>query len=115
MDDGTVHHSIKGAEDKDFAKRNQGKRCTMRAVVGYCASEDTNDSVEIYEGDLDGVIVFPARGASPYGWNRCFLPDGHRTVRNNMKAPRFYLCLYAHHPTTVVGASYCTELNLYRF
>ena len=49
----------------------------MRAVVGFCPS---GKAVEIYEGDLDGVIVFPARGESPYGWNRCFRPDGHKTV-----------------------------------
>ena len=68
----TAYHRLHASDERPFAKRHDGELGTLRAVVGYC----DGDAVEVFEGELEGRVVFPVRGAAPYGWNRCFLPDG---------------------------------------
>jgi len=34
-------------------------------------------SVEVYEGRVDGTLVFPPRGSLGFGYDPIFLPDGH--------------------------------------
>jgi XTP/dITP diphosphohydrolase len=36
-----------------------------------------DDHVEIFEGRVDGDLVFPPRGTNGFGYDPIFLPDGH--------------------------------------
>jgi XTP/dITP diphosphohydrolase len=42
--------------------------------------------VETFEGRVDGDLVFPPRGASGFGYDPCFLPDGHTRTFGEMTA-----------------------------
>jgi XTP/dITP diphosphohydrolase len=42
--------------------------------------------VETFEGRVDGDLVFPPRGARGFGYDPCFLPDGHKLTFGEMTA-----------------------------
>jgi XTP/dITP diphosphohydrolase len=42
--------------------------------------------VETFEGRVDGELVFPPRGTSGFGYDPCFLPDGHERTFGEMTA-----------------------------
>jgi XTP/dITP diphosphohydrolase len=42
--------------------------------------------VETFEGRVDGDLVFPPRGARGFGYDPCFLPDGHALTFGEMTA-----------------------------
>ncbi len=42
--------------------------------------------VETFEDRVDGVLVFPPRGAAGFGYDPCFLPDGHTRTFGEMGA-----------------------------
>ena len=42
--------------------------------------------VETFEGRVDGDLVFPPRGASGFGYDPCFRPDGHNRTFGEMTA-----------------------------
>jgi XTP/dITP diphosphohydrolase len=42
--------------------------------------------VETFEGRVDGELVFPPRGAQGFGYDPCFLPDGHTRTFGEMSA-----------------------------
>jgi XTP/dITP diphosphohydrolase len=42
--------------------------------------------VETFEGRVDGDLVFPPRGVSGFGYDPCFLPDGHARSFGEMTA-----------------------------
>ena len=42
--------------------------------------------VETFEGRVDGELVFPPRGVSGFGYDPCFLPDGHARSFGEMTA-----------------------------
>jgi XTP/dITP diphosphohydrolase len=45
-----------------------------------------DDHVEYFEGRVDGRLVFPPRGASGFGYDPIFLPDGHSRGFGEMSA-----------------------------
>lgn len=42
--------------------------------------------VETFEGRVDGDLVFPPRGSLGFGYDPCFLPDGHTRTFGEMAA-----------------------------
>ena len=42
--------------------------------------------VETFEGRVDGELVFPPRGTLGFGYDPCFLPDGHTRTFGEMSA-----------------------------
>jgi len=42
--------------------------------------------VETFEGRVDGDLVFPPRGGRGFGYDPCFLPDGHELTFGEMTA-----------------------------
>ena len=42
--------------------------------------------VETFEGRVDGELVFPPRGSRGFGYDPCFLPDGHDRTFGEMSA-----------------------------
>lgn len=40
--------------------------------------------VETFEGRVDGDLVFPPRGTAGFGYDPCFLPDGHARTFGEM-------------------------------
>ena len=42
--------------------------------------------VETFEGRVDGDLVFPPRGVQGFGYDPCFLPDGHTRTFGEMSA-----------------------------
>ena len=42
--------------------------------------------VETFEGRIDGDLVFPPRGGRGFGYDPCFLPDGHELTFGEMTA-----------------------------
>ena len=42
--------------------------------------------VETFEGRVDGDLVFPPRGTRGFGYDPCFLPDGHELTFGEMTA-----------------------------
>ena len=67
-----TYHRLPAAEERAFAKAHQGQAGALRAVVGYADGA----TAEAYEGELEGRVVFPIKGAAPFGFNRLWLPDG---------------------------------------
>jgi XTP/dITP diphosphohydrolase len=45
-----------------------------------------DEQVEYFEGRVDGVLVFPPRGANGFGYDPIFLPDGHSRGFGEMSA-----------------------------
>jgi XTP/dITP diphosphohydrolase len=45
-----------------------------------------DDHVEVFEGRVDGRLVFPPRGANGFGYDPIFLPDGHSRGFGEMNA-----------------------------
>ena len=42
--------------------------------------------VETFEGRVDGDLVFPPRGTAGFGYDPCFIPDGHERSFGEMTA-----------------------------
>ncbi|EOD33607.1 hypothetical protein EMIHUDRAFT_229565 [Emiliania huxleyi CCMP1516] len=87
---GRLYHRIGAADERAFAKAHAGAAGAMRAVVAYTAD---GQRVEVLEGELEGRVVHPVRGAAPYGWNRCWEPDGCAQTLGEMGSS-----FYAIHP-----------------
>ena len=45
-----------------------------------------DDHVEIFEGRVDGRLVFPPRGTAGFGYDPIFIPDGHARSFGQMSA-----------------------------
>ena len=45
-----------------------------------------DDHVEIFEGRVDGRLVFPPRGTAGFGYDPIFIPDGHARSFGEMSA-----------------------------
>jgi XTP/dITP diphosphohydrolase len=45
-----------------------------------------DDHVEIFEGRVDGRLVFPPRGSAGFGYDPIFIPDGHARSFGEMTA-----------------------------
>jgi XTP/dITP diphosphohydrolase len=45
-----------------------------------------DDHVELFEGRVDGRLVFPPRGLNGFGYDPIFVPDGHRRGFGEMTA-----------------------------
>ena len=61
--------------------------CTRTPPRPHGATHRT--SAQVFDGALEGHIVFPVRGDEAYGWNRCFAPDGYGQTLGEMAASGF--------------------------
>ncbi|MGB6118420.1 MAG: RdgB/HAM1 family non-canonical purine NTP pyrophosphatase [Mesorhizobium sp.] len=53
------------------------------AVICLCFPDG---EVEYYRGEADGILVWPPRGASGFGYDPMFKPDGHERTFGEMTA-----------------------------
>ena len=56
------------------------------AFVSVLALAWPDGAVETFEGQVDGVLVFPSRGTAGYGYDPIFRPDGHDRTFGEMSA-----------------------------
>jgi XTP/dITP diphosphohydrolase len=45
-----------------------------------------NGRIDVFEGRVDGVLVFPPRGTAGFGYDPIFRPDGHERTFGEMSA-----------------------------
>jgi XTP/dITP diphosphohydrolase len=74
-------------ETKDFSAAMERIRTEILAAgapqpwrayfVSALAIAWPDDHVELFEGRVDGDLVFPPRGANGFGYDPIFVPDGH--------------------------------------
>ena len=65
----------------------KGARKPWRAwFVSALAIAWPDGHVETFEGRVDGDLVFPPRGTQGFGYDPCFLPDGHTRTFGEMSA-----------------------------
>jgi XTP/dITP diphosphohydrolase len=71
--------------ETEIKARNAGKpwRCWF---VSALAIAWPDGHVETFEGRVDGDLVFPPRGTRGFGYDPCFLPDGHELTFGEMTA-----------------------------
>ncbi|KFD58052.1 hypothetical protein M514_01285 [Trichuris suis] len=55
------------------------------AVCTYAYKDGTSNQVHLIQGKVAGTIVKP-RGKSNFGWDACFLPDGHERTYAEMSS-----------------------------
>ncbi len=55
-------------------------KVTAKTIIGYAKSKD---SIEFFEGAVDGQIVSP-RGETRFGWDPIFLPNGYEKTYAEM-------------------------------
>ena len=58
------------------------RRADFRTVIAYV----TNDSVNYFEGQVNGTIINSRRGEGGFGYDPIFLPDGHTETFAEMSA-----------------------------
>ena len=58
-----------------------GSKAVARTLIGYA---DEAGNVEFFEGELAGTIVPPQKGASVFGWNDIFIPEGETRTFSHM-------------------------------
>ena len=91
-------HSARWAGDgRDFAAamarieselKARGAPAPWRAhFVSVLALAWPDDHVEVFEGRVDGKLVFPPRGTAGFGYDPIFVPDGHARSFGEMSAP----------------------------
>jgi XTP/dITP diphosphohydrolase len=56
------------------------------AFVSVLALAWPDGAVETFEGQVDGVLVFPSRGTAGFGYDPIFRPDGHDRTFGEMSA-----------------------------
>jgi XTP/dITP diphosphohydrolase len=89
-------YSARWASDGDFAgamSRVEALLAERGAVkpwrawfVSALAIAWPDGHVETFEGRVDGDLVFPPRGTRGFGYDPCFLPDGHARTFGEMSA-----------------------------
>jgi XTP/dITP diphosphohydrolase len=98
LDDAPGIHSARWAGDgRDFAAamarieselKARGAPAPWRAhFVSVLALAWPDDHVEVFEGRVDGKLVFPPRGTAGFGYDPIFVPDGHARSFGEMSAP----------------------------
>ena len=55
-------------------------------VVALTPQDSKYGAVETFEGQVDGVLVFPSRGTAGFGYDPIFRPDGHDRTFGEMSA-----------------------------
>ena len=53
------------------------RKATARCVFGYY----DGDTLELFEGHLDGEIATSPAGNNGYGWDKLFIPEGYSVTR----------------------------------
>ncbi len=97
LDDAPGIYSARWAGDgRDFAAAmarierellGRGAPPPWRAhFVSVLALAWPDDHVEIFEGRVDGRLVFPPRGTAGFGYDPIFIPDGHARSFGEMTA-----------------------------
>jgi XTP/dITP diphosphohydrolase len=97
LDDAPGVYSARWAGDgRDFAGamarierelEGRGAPPPWRAhFVSVLALAWPDDHVEIFEGRVDGRLVFPPRGTAGFGYDPIFIPDGHARSFGEMSA-----------------------------
>lgn len=97
LDDAPGVYSARWAgEGRDFAAAmarierelsGRGAPPPWRAhFVSVLALAWPDDHVEIFEGRVDGRLVFPPRGTAGFGYDPIFIPDGHARSFGEMSA-----------------------------
>ncbi len=97
LDDAPGAYSARWAgEGRDFPAamarienelKSRGAPLPWRAhFVSVLALAWPDDHVELFEGRVDGRLVFPPRGTSGFGYDPVFVPDGHRRSFGEMSA-----------------------------
>jgi XTP/dITP diphosphohydrolase len=67
--------------------KGRGAPSPWRAhFVSVLALAWPDDHVEIFEGRVDGRLVFPPRGTAGFGYDPIFIPDGHARSFGEMSA-----------------------------
>ncbi|MGD0640382.1 MAG: non-canonical purine NTP pyrophosphatase [Roseiarcus sp.] len=98
LDDAPGIHSARWAGDgRDFSAamarieselKARGAPAPWRAhFVSVLALAWPDDHVEVFEGRVDGKLVFPPRGTAGFGYDPIFVPDGHARSFGEMSAP----------------------------
>lgn len=64
----------------EMAQKLGNDQAAARTMVGHV---DQNGRISYFEGVIHGRIVMPS-GASPFGWDPIFLPDGHAKTFQQM-------------------------------
>ncbi len=91
-----IHSARWAGESKDFAAAMARVERELRAVgapqpwpahfVSVLALAWPDGRTETFEGRVDGDLVFPPRGASGFGYDPIFRPDGHARTFGEMSA-----------------------------
>lgn len=91
-----IHSARWGGATKDFGAamarvgrelRERGAPQPWRAwFTSALALAWPDGAAETYEGRVDGVLVFPPRGAAGFGYDPIFLPNGHDLTFGEMSA-----------------------------
>lgn len=74
-----TENALQAAGASDPAQR------TGRFVAVICLCYPDGEA-EYYRGEADGTLVWPPRGASGFGYDPVFLPDGHQRTFGEMTA-----------------------------
>lgn len=74
-----TENALQAAGAADPAQR------TGRFVAVICLCYPDGEA-EYYRGEADGTLVWPPRGASGFGYDPVFLPDGHQRTFGEMTA-----------------------------
>jgi XTP/dITP diphosphohydrolase len=87
-------YSARWAGDKDFSPAMARIEAELKAkgaakpwrgwFVSALAIAWPDGHVETFEGRVDGDLVFPPRGTQGFGYDPCFLPDGHNRTFGEM-------------------------------
>ncbi len=97
LDDAPGIYSARWAGDgRDFAAamarierelQDRGAPPPWRAhFISVLAIAWPDDHLEIFEGRVDGRLVFPPRGTAGFGYDPIFIPDGHARSFGEMTA-----------------------------
>ena len=91
-----IHSARWAGEGRDFpAAMARIERELMRRgapppwrahFVSVLALAWPDDRVEVFEGRVDGRLVFPPRGTAGFGYDPIFIPDGHARSFGEMSA-----------------------------
>lgn len=65
-----------------IAEKLENNKAEAKTIIGYAQN---CDEILFFEGSVSGQIV-PTEGASNFGWDPIFLPDGHDTTFAKMTA-----------------------------
>lgn len=60
------------------------KKSNFITAMAFVYNKDGNETVETFEGKLDGDFVYPPRGNNGFGYCPCFLPNGYSETFGEM-------------------------------